>query len=54
MHILKVYLIDPEIILEKIVVNPDNNHPGYFGATPIVHYANKKDVNEDNQHRHAK
>ncbi len=25
-------MIDPEVVLEKIVVNPDNNHPSYFGA----------------------
>jgi len=29
---LKVYMIDPEIVLEKIVVNPDNKYPSYFGA----------------------
>lgn len=30
-HIIRVYLIDPEIVLEKIIVNPDNNAPSYFG-----------------------
>jgi hypothetical protein len=32
MHTLKVFMIDPEVVLEKIVVNPDNQHPSYFGA----------------------
>ena len=36
-HTLKVFMIDPEIVLERIVVNPDNNHPSYFGA-PSVQY----------------
>ena len=30
-HVLKIIMIDPEIILEQIVVNPDNNHYSYFG-----------------------
>ena len=30
-HTLKVIMIDPEIIVEQIVVNPDNNHYSYFG-----------------------
>jgi len=34
-HTLKVYMIDPEVVLEKIVMNPDNAHPSYFGAIPI-------------------
>ncbi len=37
MHTLKVYMIDPEVVLETIVVNPDNNHPSYFGAPPLQH-----------------
>lgn len=28
-------MIDPEIVLEKIVVNPDNKYPSYFGAPAI-------------------
>lgn len=28
-------MVAPEIVIEKIVVNPDNNHPSYFGA-PVV------------------
>ena len=31
-HTLKVIMIDPEIVVEQIVVNPDNNHYSYFGA----------------------
>lgn len=30
-HTLKLIMIDPEIIVEQIVVNPDNNHYSYFG-----------------------
>ena len=30
-HTLKVIMIDPEIVIEQIVVNPDNNHYSYFG-----------------------
>ena len=33
-HILKIFMIDPEVVLEKIVVNPDNKYPSYFGAIP--------------------
>ena len=31
-HTLKLIMIDPEIVVEQIVVNPDNNHYSYFGA----------------------
>ena len=30
-HVLKVVMIDPEIVLERIVVNPDNGCYSYFG-----------------------
>lgn len=30
-HTLRIYMIDPEIVIEQIVVNPDNNHYSYFG-----------------------
>ena len=30
-HTLKIVMIDPEIVVEQIVVNPDNNHYSYFG-----------------------
>ena len=38
-HTLKIIMIDPEVVVEKIVVNPDNNHPSYFGAQPFQHNA---------------
>jgi hypothetical protein len=31
-HTLKLIMIDPEIVVEQIVVNPDNSHYSYFGA----------------------
>jgi hypothetical protein len=31
-HTLRIIMIDPEIVVEKLVVNPDNNHYSYFGA----------------------
>jgi len=43
-HTLKVFMIDPEIVLETIVVNPDNKYPSYFGAPPMLH-------NADNDHQ---
>ena len=30
-HTLKLVMIDPEIVVEQIVVNPDNNRYSYFG-----------------------
>ncbi|MBR0048841.1 MAG: glycosyl hydrolase 115 family protein [Prevotella sp.] len=30
-HTLKLIMIDPEIVIEQVVVNPDNNHYSYFG-----------------------
>lgn len=30
-HRLKIIMIDPEIVIEQIVVNPDNNCYSYFG-----------------------
>ena len=32
LHTLKIMMVDPEVVLERIVVNPDNAHPSYFGA----------------------
>lgn len=29
-HTLKIVMIDPEIVVEQIVVNPDNSRYGYF------------------------
>lgn len=31
-HTLKIIMIDPEIVVEQIVVNPDNDRYSYFGA----------------------
>lgn len=39
LHTLNVFMIDPEVVLEKIVVNPDNEHPSYFGAPSVQHSA---------------
>ena len=36
-HVLKLIVIDPEIVIEKIVVNPDDNHYSYFGAPSRKH-----------------
>ena len=35
-HKLKLIMIDPEIVVESIVVNPDNNHYSYFGKNKRV------------------
>ncbi|WP_317042541.1 hypothetical protein [Bacteroides ilei] len=37
MHTLKIFMVDPEIVLERIVVNPDNRYPSYFGAPEKRH-----------------
>ncbi len=34
-HTLKIIMIDPEIVVEQIVVNPDNNHYSYFGSPTL-------------------
>ena len=31
-HTLKLIMIDPEVVVEQIVVNPDNSRYSYFGA----------------------
>ncbi len=31
MHTLKVWMVDPGVVLESIVVNPDEHRPSYFG-----------------------
>lgn len=36
MHKLHVYMVDPEVVLERIIVNPDNNRPSYMGAPERV------------------
>ena len=30
-HTVKIVMIDPEIVVEKLVINPDNEHPSYHG-----------------------
>lgn len=37
MHRLKLYMIDPEIVLEQLVLYPDNRYPSYFGAPAVRH-----------------
>ena len=37
LHTFKVYMVDPEIVLEQLVFSPDNAHPSYFGAQPLQH-----------------
>ena len=32
LHTLKLIMVDPEIVVEQLVVNPDNNHYSYFGS----------------------
>ena len=32
-HTLRIIMIDPEIVLEQVVINPDNNRYSYFGAS---------------------
>lgn len=29
---LKIFMVDAEVVLEKIIINPDNEYPSYFGA----------------------
>lgn len=31
-HTLRIIMIDPEIVVQQIVVNPDNSHYSYFGG----------------------
>lgn len=31
-HSVKLYLVDPEVVVEQININPDSEHPSYFGA----------------------
>ncbi len=31
-HTLKVIMIDPEVVVEQLVINPDNNRYSYFGT----------------------
>jgi hypothetical protein len=45
MHTLKVYMVDPEVVLERIVINPNDKYPSYFGAPDIQHGANVGQLN---------
>lgn len=31
-HNVKLYLVDPEVVVEQLNINPDEAHPSYFGA----------------------
>ena len=35
-HNLKIVMIDPEIVVEQVVVNSDNSHYSYFGANRVL------------------
>jgi hypothetical protein len=35
-HTLKLIMVDPEIVIEQIVVNPDNNCYSYFGSNLTI------------------
>jgi hypothetical protein len=39
-HTIKIFMVDPEIVLERIIVNPDNKYPSYFG-TPAKQFGEK-------------
>lgn len=39
-HTIKIFMVDPEVVLEKIVVDPDNEYPSYFGA-PAIQFGTK-------------
>lgn len=32
-HTLRVIMVDPEVVLEQVIINPDNNRYSYFGAS---------------------
>lgn len=31
-HTLQIIMIDPEVVFEELVINPDNNYPSYFSV----------------------
>lgn len=37
LHSLKIFMIDPEVVLENIVINPNDKYPSYFGAPAAEH-----------------
>ncbi|WP_449398986.1 hypothetical protein [Chryseobacterium wanjuense] len=36
LHTLKVFMIDPEVVLERIIINPNDRYPCYLGAPAVV------------------
>lgn len=30
-HTVKIVMVDPEIVVEKLIFNPDNDNPSYYG-----------------------
>ena len=36
-HTLKIFMIDPEVVLERIIVNPNDQYPSYLGAPEKIH-----------------
>ena len=36
-HTLHIYMVDPEVVVERMIVNPDNHHPSYMGAPENLH-----------------
>ena len=37
LHTFKLYMVDPEVVVEQLVFNPDDAHPSYFGAPAVRH-----------------
>ena len=35
-HVIKLIMIDPEIVIERLIVNPDDSCYSYFGAVPAA------------------
>ena len=42
LHTFKVYMVDPELVVERLVFCPDNAHPSYWGAPEIRHSGRKQ------------
>lgn len=40
-HTLRIIMIDPEVVLEQVVINPDNTRYSYFGDGVELYYRNK-------------
>lgn len=54
LHVLKIFMVDPEIVLERIVVNPDDRHPSYFGAPPAIRNAETNETPTDSARKDGK